>query len=188
MKDLKSRGLLDSTLIIWHGEFGRMPISQRMDGRDHNPDGFTVWMAGGGVKGGTVVGATDQYGYRAVENRKSIYDLHATILHLLGLDHEKLTYPLQRPRHAADRRSRQRDARSGGVGHDGYPVQIWSAPRQQSARTEDPPALPARGRAPSVHEQIHRRYVPGQKTAETQCWWAERGHLASCARNRYSSG
>jgi hypothetical protein len=92
MKDLKSRGLFDSTLILWHGEFGRMPISQRMDGRDHNPDGFTIWLAGGGVKGGTVVGATDHYGYRAVENRKSTYDLHATILHLLGLDHEKLTY------------------------------------------------------------------------------------------------
>jgi hypothetical protein len=92
IKDLKSRGLFDSTLIIWHGEFGRMPISQRMDGRDHNPDGFTVWMAGGGVKGGTTVGATDHYGYRAVENRKSTYDLHATILQLLGLDHEKLTY------------------------------------------------------------------------------------------------
>jgi hypothetical protein len=92
IKDLKSRGLFDSTLIIWHGEFGRMPISQRMDGRDHNPDGFTVWMAGGGVKGGTIVGETDHYGYKAVENRKSVYDLHATMLHLLGLDHEKLTY------------------------------------------------------------------------------------------------
>jgi hypothetical protein len=92
IKDLKSRGLFDSTLIIWHGEFGRMPISQRMDGRDHNPDGFSVWLAGGGVKGGTVVGATDQYGYKAVENRKSVYDLHATILHLLGLNHEKLTW------------------------------------------------------------------------------------------------
>ncbi|MFN3322804.1 MAG: DUF1501 domain-containing protein [Bryobacteraceae bacterium] len=92
IKDLKSRGLFDSTLIIWHGEFGRLPISQRMDGRDHNPYGFSVWLAGGGIKGGTMVGATDQYGYRAVENRKSVYDLHATILHLLGLDHEKLTY------------------------------------------------------------------------------------------------
>jgi hypothetical protein len=92
IKDLKSRGLFDSTLIIWHGEFGRLPISQRMDGRDHNPYGFSVWLAGAGVKGGTILGATDQYGYRAVENRKSVYDLHATILHLLGLDHEKLTY------------------------------------------------------------------------------------------------
>ena len=93
IKDLKSRGLFDSTLIIWHGEFGRMPISQRADGRDHNQYGFTVWMAGGGIKGGTVVGATDEFGYKAVEERKSIYDLHATILHLFGLDHEKLTYP-----------------------------------------------------------------------------------------------
>ena len=79
-------------LIVWHGEFGRLPISERMDGRDHNGNGFSVWLAGGGVKGGTVVGATDEYGYRAVENRKSIYELHATILRLLGLDHEKLAY------------------------------------------------------------------------------------------------
>jgi hypothetical protein len=93
LDDLKSRGLLDSTLVIWHGEFGRLPISQRMDGRDHNPAGFTIWMAGGGVKGGTIVGATDEYGYRAVENKKSVYDFHATVLHLLGLHHEKLTYP-----------------------------------------------------------------------------------------------
>jgi hypothetical protein len=93
ISDLKRRGLFDSTLILWHGEFGRMPISQRMDGRDHNPYGFTVWMAGGGVKGGTVVGATDEFGYRAEVNRKSVNDLHATMLHLLGLNHEKLTYP-----------------------------------------------------------------------------------------------
>jgi hypothetical protein len=92
IKDLKSRGLFDSTLIIWHGEFGRLPISERMDGRDHNNNGFSVWLAGGGVKGGTVVGATDQYGYRAVENPKTVYELHATILHLMGLDYEKLTY------------------------------------------------------------------------------------------------
>ena len=93
LDDLKSRGLLDSTLVIWHGEFGRLPISQRMDGRDHNPAGFTIWMAGGGVKGGSIVGATDDYGYRAIENKKSVYDFHATALHLLGLNHEKLTYP-----------------------------------------------------------------------------------------------
>ena len=92
IKDLKSRGLFDSTLIIWHGEFGRLPISERMDGRDHNANGFSVWLAGGGVKGGTIVGATDQYGYQAVENPKTVYELHATILHLLGLDHEELTY------------------------------------------------------------------------------------------------
>ena len=92
IRDLKGRGLFDSTLILWHGEFGRMPISQRMDGRDHNPYGFSVWLAGGGVKGGTIVGETDHYGYRAVRDKKSIHDLHATILHLMGLDHEKLTY------------------------------------------------------------------------------------------------
>src|SRR5918993_424408 len=91
-KDLKSRGMFDDTLIVWHGEFGRLPISERMDGRDHNNKGFSVWLAGGGVKGGTIVGATDQYGYAAAENPKSIYELHATILHILGLDFEKLTY------------------------------------------------------------------------------------------------
>lgn len=93
LTDLKARGMLDSTLVIWHGEFGRMPISQRMDGRDHNPYGFTVWLAGGGVKGGVAVGTTDEYGYRAEEDKKSINDLHATMLHLLGMDHERLTYP-----------------------------------------------------------------------------------------------
>ncbi|MBK5293461.1 MAG: DUF1501 domain-containing protein [Acidobacteriia bacterium] len=93
LQDLKGRGLLDSTLIIWHGEFGRMPISQRLDGRDHNPYGFTVWMAGGGIKGGSIIGSTDEFGFRAVENRKSVNDLHATVLHLCGLNHEKLTYP-----------------------------------------------------------------------------------------------
>ena len=93
LTDLKSRGLLDSTLVVWHGEFGRMPISQKMNGRDHNPHGFAVWLAGGGIKGGTVHGATDEYGYAAVENRHSVNDLHATVLHQLGLNHEKLTYP-----------------------------------------------------------------------------------------------
>ena len=92
LTDLKQRGLFEDTLVIWHGEFGRMPISQRLDGRDHNPYGFTVWLAGGGIKGGTVVGATDQFGYKAVESPKSVYDLHATLLHLMGLDHERLTY------------------------------------------------------------------------------------------------
>ena len=92
IKDLKSRGLWDSTLIVWHGEFGRLPISERMDGRDHNNKGFSVWLAGAGVKGGTIVGSTDEYGYKAAENPKSVYELHATILHLLGLDFEKLTY------------------------------------------------------------------------------------------------
>ncbi|MFM8394339.1 MAG: DUF1501 domain-containing protein, partial [Acidobacteriota bacterium] len=92
IKDLKSRGLFDSTIILWHGEFGRMPISERMDGRDHNANGFSVWLAGGGIKGGTAVGATDEYGYRAAENKKTIFELHATLLHLLGLDYDRLTY------------------------------------------------------------------------------------------------
>lgn len=92
LKDLKSRGMLDSTLVIWHGEFGRLPISQRMSGRDHNPYGFTVWMAGGGTKGGTVVGSTDEFGLEAVDKPKKINDLHATILHLMGFDHTRLTY------------------------------------------------------------------------------------------------
>ena len=92
LEDLKQRGLFDSTLVIWHGEFGRMPISQRMDGRDHNPYGFSIWMAGGGIRGGKVVGTTDEFGYRAEENVKTVNDLHATMLHLLGLDHERLTY------------------------------------------------------------------------------------------------
>jgi Protein of unknown function (DUF1501) len=92
LKDLKARGLLDSTLVIWGGEFGRMPISQSAIGRDHNPHGFTMWLAGGGIKGGQVVGATDEFGYKAAEEPYSIHDLHATILHALGLDHRRLTY------------------------------------------------------------------------------------------------
>ena len=89
--DLESRGLLDSTLVVWMGEFGRTPFAQGGNGRDHNPFGFSLWMAGGGVKGGTVYGATDEYGYKAVDKRLDIHDLHATMLHLLGMDHTKLT-------------------------------------------------------------------------------------------------
>ena len=93
LADLKQRGLLDSTLVIWGGEFGRLPIVQKGGtGRDHNPHAFTVWMAGGGVRGGVHHGATDEIGFKAVEDRVSINDLHATILHLIGLDHKKLTY------------------------------------------------------------------------------------------------
>jgi hypothetical protein len=92
LKDLKSRGLLDDTLVIWGGEFGRTPIAQGRDGRDHNPYGYTMWMAGGGVKKGFVYGNTDEWGYYAVEDPMHIHDLHATILHLMGLDHERLTY------------------------------------------------------------------------------------------------
>ena len=91
LADLKGRGLLDETLVIWCGEFGRTPFSQGSDGRDHNPFGFSIWLAGGGVRGGMTYGATDEYGYKAVDKRVEIYDLHATMLHLLGIDHKRLT-------------------------------------------------------------------------------------------------
>jgi uncharacterized protein (DUF1501 family) len=101
ISDLKRLGLFEETLIVWGGEFGRTPVVElpragsnagRVNGRDHNHWGFTCWLAGGGVKGGTVVGATDDFGFKAVENKVHVHDLHATILHLLGFDHEKLTY------------------------------------------------------------------------------------------------
>ncbi len=92
LKDLKSRGMLEETLVVWTGEFGRTPFAQGSDGRDHNPFGFSLWLAGGGVKGGTVYGATDEYGYKAIENKAEIHDLHATMLHLLGLDHKRVTF------------------------------------------------------------------------------------------------
>jgi uncharacterized protein (DUF1501 family) len=101
IKDLRQRGLLDETLILWGGEFGRTPVVEmpkkgsnqgKINGRDHNHWGFTVWMAGGGVKGGHVHGATDEFGFKAVEDRVHVHDLHATMLKLMGFDHEKLTY------------------------------------------------------------------------------------------------
>ena len=92
LSDLEARGLLEDTLVIWGAEFGRMPISQNGKGRDHNPKGFLQWMAGAGIKGGVSYGETDEIGYEAVENRVSVNDFHATVLHLLGLDHERLTY------------------------------------------------------------------------------------------------
>jgi arylsulfatase A-like enzyme len=92
IKDLRRRGLLDSTLVVWGGEFGRTPMSEKGDGRDHNPTGFTMWMAGGGVPGGITVGSTDELGLRAVDDRMHVHDLHATILHLMGLDHMGLVY------------------------------------------------------------------------------------------------
>jgi len=99
LKDLKARGMLDQTLVVWGGEFGRTPCAQLPDngnmtnvGRDHNPFGFTMWMAGGGVKPGIVHGATDDFGYFAVENKVHVHDLHATMLHLLGMDHKRMTY------------------------------------------------------------------------------------------------
>jgi hypothetical protein len=92
LRDLHARGLLADTLVVWGGEFGRTPAAEGSDGRDHHPYGFSMWLAGGGVKGGHAHGATDEFGWDAVEDRVHVHDLHATILHLLGLDHEKLTY------------------------------------------------------------------------------------------------
>ena len=92
LKDLKQRGLLDSTLVVWGGEFGRTPMSEKGDGRDHNPYGFTMWMAGGGVKGGQTIGTTDEIGMHAVDDRMHVHDLHATILYLMGLDNMRLEY------------------------------------------------------------------------------------------------
>ena len=92
LTDLKERGLLEDTLVVWGGEFGRTPIVQGTNGRDHNPQGFTMWLAGGGVRSGYRHGATDEYGYYAVDQRVHVHDLHATMLHLLGIDHEQLTY------------------------------------------------------------------------------------------------
>jgi hypothetical protein len=92
LRDLKARGLWDQTLVVWTGEFGRTPFAQGTDGRDHNPFGFTLWMAGGGVQGGVSYGATDEFGYKVVEGKLEIHDLHATMLHLLGVDHTRQTF------------------------------------------------------------------------------------------------
>jgi hypothetical protein len=92
LTDLKERGLLQRTLVVWSGEFGRTPFAQGSDGRDHNQYGFSMWMAGGGIKGGTIYGATDEFGYKVVENKAEIHDMHATMLHLMGMDHERVTY------------------------------------------------------------------------------------------------
>ncbi len=97
VKDLKQRGMLKDTLVIWGGEFGRTPMVQggTSDGRDHHPNAFTMWLAGGGIKSGITIGRTDELGFKVVEDRVHVHDLHATILHLLGFDHEKLTYRFQ---------------------------------------------------------------------------------------------
>ncbi len=109
--DLKRRGLIDDTLVIWGGEFGRMPMSEGGTGRDHNPWGYSVWLAGGGVRGGMAYGATDEVGLRATENKVHIHDLHATILHLLGFDHEQLTF-------AHNGRAERLTDTAGSVVHD----------------------------------------------------------------------
>jgi hypothetical protein len=111
LTDLKQRGMLDETLVLWGGEFGRTPSTEGSDGRDHNPWGFTVWMAGGGIRGGMAYGATDPFGFKAMEDKVHVHDLHATILHLMGFDHEKLTY------HHAGRDYRLTDV-SGRVVHE----------------------------------------------------------------------
>ncbi len=111
VKDLKRRGMLDSTLVIWGGEFGRTPMSESGDGRDHNPFGFTMWFAGGGVRGGITYGTTDEIGLYAIENKAHIHDIHATILYLLGLDHERVTY-------AHNGRDERLTITSGRVVHD----------------------------------------------------------------------
>jgi len=93
LTDLKQRGLLDETLVVWGGEFGRTPTAQGgINGRDHNPFGFCMWLAGGGIKGGTVHGESDEFGFRAMQDKVHVHDLHATILHLMGINHERLTY------------------------------------------------------------------------------------------------
>jgi len=92
IKDLRARGLLDETLVVWGGEFGRTPTAEGTDGREHHPFGFTMWLAGGGIKGGMTFGATDEFGWHAVENKVHVHDLHATILYLMGIDHTRLTY------------------------------------------------------------------------------------------------
>ena len=95
LKDLKARGLLEDTIVLWGGEFGRTPTAEGTDGREHHPFGFTMWLAGGGVKGGLAYGATDEFGWHAVQDKVHVHDLHATLLHLLGFDHTRLTYRFQ---------------------------------------------------------------------------------------------
>ncbi len=92
LADLKATGLLDSTLVVWGGEFGRTPFNEKGDGRDHNPWGFTMWMAGAGIKGGQIIGVTDEIGLKAIEKRAHVHDIHATILHLMGLNHLRTTF------------------------------------------------------------------------------------------------
>ena len=153
LKDLKRRGLLDDTLVVWSTEFGRMPTFQQgAQGRDHNPKGFTVWLAGAGVKKAFSYGATDEFGYQAVENVATIYDFHATILHLLGLDHERLTLLPQRHRTPADRRAwAGPQRRAGNLGSVSHPLSARSgfAGRNQVAEGGDGGGGRRRRRRPS---------------------------------------
>ena len=134
LTDLKQRGMLDSTLVLWVGEFGRTPVMQGNKGRDHNPYGFSAWLAGGGVHGGRAIGATDELGFRAVDDKVHVHDLHATMLTLLGLDHEKLTYLFEGPPPSPDRR--WRSEQSGGAA-DGWvigPARVSRAAAGRRAR------------------------------------------------------
>ena len=141
LKDLKARGLLKDTLVIWAGEFGRTPVSQGSNGRDHNPYGYTIWMAGGGVKPGFIYGATDDIGYHAVEDRMHIHDFHATVLHLLGLESREADVSLQRPRFPADGRGgsgRDEDHDLGAGGRDQPEAElllqfVWNTVNRPSA-------------------------------------------------------
>ncbi|GIS63627.1 MAG: hypothetical protein CM1200mP2_58520 [Planctomycetaceae bacterium] len=108
LTDLKARGLLDDTLVVWGGEFGRTPTAEGKNGREHHPFGFTMWLAGGGIKGGTIHGSTDEFGWYSQDDKVHVHDLHATILHLMGLDHERLTW-----RHPGTGLPTDRCARSG---------------------------------------------------------------------------
>ena len=136
LKDLKRRGLWDETLVVWGTEFGRTPAAQGTNGRDHHPNAFTMWMAGAGVRGGMVYGATDEFGYYVVENKVTIPDFHATILHLLGLDHTRLTY-----RHAG-RDFRLTDVHGNAVKASSYMTMTYinknSVPRRDAARIAPP--------------------------------------------------
>ena len=124
IKDLKQRGLLDDTLVIWGGEFGRTPMVQGgNDGRDHHPNAFTMWLAGGGIKPGITLGETDELGFNAAEDRVHVHDLHATILHLLGFDHTQADLPLPGPRLPPDRRAWEGGAEAAGLVREDWPVE-----------------------------------------------------------------
>ncbi len=156
----------DDTLVIWGGEFGRTPVSEAGDGRDHNPYGFTMWMAGGGVRGGLAYGATDDFGFQATENRMSIHDLHATILNQLGLDHERLTYRYAgRDFRLTDVQGRVVRGDSGVSWPKGY---VARDTRPAASRLLSLTLLDSSGRsrllAPSIERRVSMRQPEGRAT------------------------
>ena len=160
IRDLKRRGLLDETLVVWGGEFGRTPVSESGSGRDHNPYGYTMWVAGGGFKGGIAYGATDEFGFKAEQNRVSIHDLHATLLHQLGMDHDEADVSLRRPGFPSHGRLR----RSG----DGHPcvtsssrLPVWSSAQRRSVAAAGFQPCPRRKR--SRAKPCARRCTPKRK-------------------------